>query len=423
MTKSGKESFRLNAGVSRRRFIKSSGLLGAGLMLPVTSPFIRNAVAADEPIRIGMVVAKQGALGEQGLDLAKGVMTAFKEAGNRAIGRPIELTWLDEPNPQASTQAATKLVEDQKVSVLIGGMSSPSTFAISAVANENRVPYLAASAVAREVTGTKCNPFTFRSANPSIPVYGRAMFDEMIAKGKKWYFLVSNFAFGDDVLSTFTELLKEAGGTVIGADRAPIDTSDYSSYALKIRQAKPDVLACGIVNMGSLLKQLRDFGMMSQFAVCCPGTSDTDLWSVPQDALLGTYAKSWFYDDPNNPDIEKAFIADHIKENNKPPADRVYQGWFTAKILLGAIEKAESSDRLKILEGIGQATYKYEGVDLRFRDFDHQWPRPPVVATAVPNAVDKYKILKILPQPKPTPEYLTKLFGTKEQVGCNMEKI
>src|SRR3984893_13599220 len=133
MTKSGEESFRLNSGVSRR-FVKSSGLLGAGLMLPVAAPFIRNAAAADEPIRIGMVVAKQGALGEQGLDLAKGVMTAFKQVGNRVIDRPVELTWLDEPNPQASTQAATKLVADQKVSALIGGMSRPSTFAISAVA-------------------------------------------------------------------------------------------------------------------------------------------------------------------------------------------------------------------------------------------------------------------------------------------------
>jgi len=71
----------------------------------------------------------------------------------------------------------------------------------------------------------------------------------------------------------------------------PVQTTDVSSYILKVRQAKPDLIISGLANVGPILKQLKEFGMTGQIGVAGPAVSDTDLWSVPRDALTGIYGK------------------------------------------------------------------------------------------------------------------------------------
>jgi len=173
--------------LSRRRFLTNSGVVLSGGALALATPYIGTA-AADEPLRIGMVLAKQGAFAQQGADLAAGVQIALKDAGNKAIGRNIELTWLDESDPQSATQSITKLIEEQKVAVVVGGTSSANSLAMGAVAKRSAC-VISLNAAARELTGKACNRFTFpRPA--SVPVYARAMAPELLAIGKKWYFLI-----------------------------------------------------------------------------------------------------------------------------------------------------------------------------------------------------------------------------------------
>src|SRR5258708_27477789 len=248
-----------------RRFLPNSGAVVSGGALAWATPYIGTA-AADEPLRIGMVLAKQGAFAQQGADLAAGVQIALKDAGNKALGRNIELTWLDESDPQGATQSITKLIQEQKVSVVVGGTSSANSLAMGAVAKRSRVPFISLNAAARELTGKACNRFTFR-APASVPVYARAMAPELLAVGKKWYFLIASFTFGDDVLATYGDIVKAAGGTIVGTDRVPVETTDISSYILKVRQAKPDLLVSGLANVGPILKQLEEFGMTGQIGV------------------------------------------------------------------------------------------------------------------------------------------------------------
>ena len=158
----------LYGGMSRRDFLMTSGAaVAAGAILG--APYIGTA-AADEPVRIGMVLAKQGAFGQQGADLAAGVQIALKDAGNKVLGREVELTWLDEADPQNATQNITKLIQDQKVAVVLGGTSSATSLAMGAVAKRSRVPFVSLNAAAREITGKQCNRFMFRGP-ASVPVY------------------------------------------------------------------------------------------------------------------------------------------------------------------------------------------------------------------------------------------------------------
>lgn len=407
--------------LSRRRFLTNSGVVLSGGALALATPYIGTA-AADEPLRIGMVLAKQGAFAQQGADLAAGVQIALKDAGNKAIGRNIELTWLDESDPQSATQSITKLIEEQKVAVVVGGTSSANSLAMGAVAKRSRVPFISLNAAARELTGKACNRFTFR-APASVPVYARAMAPELLAFGKKWYFLIASFAFGDDVLATYGDIVNAAGGTIVGTDRVPVQTTDVSSYILKVRQAKPDLIISGLANVGPILKQLKEFGMTGQIGVAGPAVSDTDLWSVPRDALTGFYGKTWYFNDPNNSPEDKAFVEAYRKANDRAPTDRIWAGWFMTRFLMAAIEQAKSVESNKLVDALESLRFKDGNQDVGFREWDHQLIRRPVVGTAQANATDKWDTLTVKSQAVADGAELGRLFGSKEDVGCTMETL
>ena len=138
--------------------------------------------------------------------------------------------------------------------------------------------------------------------------------------GKRWYHITASFAFGQDILRSSRELLKQAGGTEVGVDEVPLNTADFSSFILKIRQAKPDVVVGGLSagDLSTFLKQWNELGMRGKIPFVEIAIGDTDIWAVGPDAATGTFTKMWYYKNPNNPPEEKAFAAAYEKKYGKP---------------------------------------------------------------------------------------------------------
>lgn len=402
---------------SRRHFLVASGhaLTACAAASSLGVAFAQTAT----PLRIGMVMAKQGPLGRQGEEQALGARIAFDALGGKVLGRPAELIWLDEPSPQAAVQNAVRLIEEQKVSALIGGLSSANTLAMGAVAARHKVPFIGTNGAAREITGKDCNPYMFRMA-PSVPVYARAMAPHLLQKGKRWYFLVASFAFGDDVYEAFSEQLKAAGGTVVGLDRVPADTTDLSSYMLKVRAAKPDVLVSGLANVGPILKALKELGLKDKITLAGPSVSDTDLWSVAQDELSGIYGKTWYYNDPDNTPEEQAFVRDFQKAHGRPPSDRTAFGWLGMRMLLAAMDKAQSPEPGQIARALVQVRMQDGTLPMSFRAWDHQLLRRVVIAQAKAKASDRWDALGVVRSRPADEAALNAMHGNEAQVGCKM---
>jgi len=404
-------------GLRRRRFIQ--GAAGAAAL----PGFYIGTAAAQQTLKIGMVIAKQGPFAQQGGDLAKGVQIAFDEAGAKVLGRPAELMWLDEANPQGAVQNITKLIEEEKAVAVLGGTSSATSLAMGSVALRAKVPFVSVNGAAREITGKDCNPFMFRSP-ASVPVYAQAMAEQMLAVGKKWYFIAGAFAFGEDVISTFSEILKANGGQVVGADRTPVATTDYSSFVLKARAAKPDVVISGAANVEPLLKQFKELGLTGNIMIAGPAVSDTDLWSASPDALAGIFGKTWYYNDPNNSAAEKAFVQAYRAKEGKPPSDRVFFGWHSMKLVLAAVQQADSAEPLRIARALEEVRIQDGAIAIQYRKGDHQLLRRLVVATAhKPNPADKWDILDIKSSTVANQAALEKLYGDPVQQGCKMAPV
>src|SRR5471032_2323817 len=213
---------------------RRKALLGAaGLaVVPLAAPHIARAA---DPLKIGLLLAKTGQIAGQTEYLANGSMLALEQRGNKIMGQPAELVWLDEPSQQGATQNMQKLVQENKVCAILGGSLSSNALAEEATAAQLKVPFVCDNAAATEITGKNCNRYTFRLNTPVL-VQSRMLAPYALSYGKRWYHITASFAFGQDILRSSRALLQEAGGTEVGVDEVPLNTADFSSFILKIRQ-------------------------------------------------------------------------------------------------------------------------------------------------------------------------------------------
>src|SRR6202789_160088 len=336
--------------VTRRQALLGAATLGA--TVPLAMPYIANAAAA-EPIKIGLLLAKTGDIAAQTEYLANGSYLALEERGNKIMGQPAELVWLDEPSPQGSQQNMQRLVQENKVVAILGGSLSSNALAEQATAAQLKIPFVCNNAAATAMSGANCNHYTFRLNTP-VAVQAAMFAPYIMGYGKKWYFLTANYAFGQDIAKSFKELLAKAGGTVVGDDSVPLNTPDYSSFILKIRQAKPDMILGGVPagDLSTFLKQWNEMGMKGSIPVCEIAIGDTDIWAVGQEAAAGLYTSLWWYNNPANPPDEKAMAADYQKKYGKPAADKAWMGWVAAKSLFDAIDQVKSTEPEAIIKGL-----------------------------------------------------------------------
>ena len=406
--------------LDRRKFLTASAGVAASA---IAAPYISRA-RADEPIKIGMVWAKTGQITQQAEYLAQGSMLALEQRGGKLLGRAVELVWLDEPNPQGAQQSAQRLVQEHKVVGLLGGALSSFALAISSVANKAKVPYIAANAAAGSITGASCNRYTFR-LQPPVDVHTKVLAPYCASLGKKWYLLTASYAFGQDIKKAFTNYINENGGEVVGADEAPLNTPDFSSFILKIRAAKPDVVIGGLSanDLTTFLKQWNELGMRGKIPFAEISVGNTDIWGVGPEAADGLYTITWYYKNPSNTPEEQQMAADYEKKYSRPAADKAWMGWMAAKALYDAIDAAGSTEPAKIVEALEHWNYKRGDLDVHYRPFDHQMVNRLLVAGIKPKITDKWDYFDIKEEAPKTKADIDAAFGSEAQSACKMGSL
>jgi branched-chain amino acid transport system substrate-binding protein len=412
--------------LSRRFKLSRRGLMLGATGLAATKlgmPYIGNAEAA-EPIKIGMIWAKTGNIVDQAEYLAQGSMLALEQRNNMLLGRPAEIIWLDEPNPQGAQQNAEKLISEHKVVGIVGGALSSFALAISAVAKKSKVPYVASNAAAGDITGKSCNKYTFR-LQPPVDVHTKVLAPYCAAIGKKWYLITASYAFGQDIKKSFTDYITANGGTVVGADEVPVGAPDYSSFILKIRAAKPDVVIGGVSasDLTTFLKQWNELGMRGKIPFAEIAVGNTDLWGVGPEAADGLYTITWWYKNPDNPPDEQEMAAAYMKKYNRPAADKAWMGWLGMRSLLESIEAAKTTDAGAVVTALENWKIKRNGLDVGYRKFDHQMTNRLLVAGIHPKITDKWDYFDVRAELPKTPEDVAKAFGSEAESACKMDSI
>jgi len=210
--------------------------IGAAL----AAAFAAGALAAD--LKVGLSVSLSGPNSSLGIPYAKGMQAAvaYRPEIN---GRKVQLVVLDDgSDPTNAGRNARKLVEEEKVDVLMGSSGVPATIAISQVGRESKTPMIGLSPISLPPAETD---WTVTVAQPP-----QLMIDAVVEKMKRdgvktvGYIGFSD-AWGDLVYNSLMKAAEPAGIKVLTNERYARADASVTGQVLKIVAARPDAVMTG----------------------------------------------------------------------------------------------------------------------------------------------------------------------------------
>ncbi len=409
--------------MNRRSLLK--GAAGSAIMAGIGMPAISYGQA--DALKIGHLTPRTGFLGPLGEYAVQAADLAVEEinAKGGVMGRKIELIKEDSVNPQTASTKAERLIERDKVLCIVGEISSASCLAIAQVAQRTKNLYINTGGNSDALRGSNCNKYMFHVESQNsmyVKTVGRALLAKNMVKGKKWYSLTADYAFGHDLLKVAKRFMEANGGQFAADELVPTDFSDFSTILTKIRNAKPDMVVSNLagVQITNFLKQYAEFGL--DFPVAGFGFDTAVAWGAGKGNFFGTWPLVWHHliGTPGS----KAFVAAFTKKYGKPPENQAWGDYITMKILAQSMNDAKTADPLKII-GYWEKEPKFDLLKTRqgyFRKYDHQlmhemYAVEALKANEIKNQWDIYKVAPPTPGPN---EPLDAIAATPQENACNM---
>jgi branched-chain amino acid transport system substrate-binding protein len=215
----------------------------------VTLAATLNAVTATAAsLKIGLLEDVSGDLSVYGKPKLNGSQLAVEEINKAGgiMGRQIELVHLDPQGDNARYQEfARRLVNKDKVDVLIGGITSASREAVRPIMNRTDTLYI----YTNQYEGGVCDAGMI--SNGAVPEQQfSTMIPFMVEKfGKKVYVIAADYNFGQISAEWNRKIIKDLGGTVVGEEFIPLGVSQFAQTIQNIQKAKPDWLLT--INVGA----------------------------------------------------------------------------------------------------------------------------------------------------------------------------
>ena len=321
--------------MTNRRLVlsRSAALIGAastGLLLPTL------ARAQGAKLRVGLMLPYTGAFAQLGMAIENGFRLAIDEQGGKLGGREIEFFKVDdESEPSKGIENASKLVQRDKVDVLIGTVHSGVQMGIHKVARDTGVLNLIPNAGVHVATRAQCAPNVFRTSfSNSQPT--RALGKVMVDKGhKKAVWITWKYAAGDEAFEGFKEGYTAAGGTIIKELGLPFPNVEFQALLTEIAALKPDAVACFFAG-GGAPKFMRDYaaaGLKGRIPLYGSGFLTEGVLEAAGPAADGVMTTLHYGDGIETP-RNKAFRLAYAKTFKLQPDVYAVQGYDTGLLLL-----------------------------------------------------------------------------------------
>jgi branched-chain amino acid transport system substrate-binding protein len=278
--------------------------------------------------KIGFITSLSGPATTIGIPYSRGIAAA-KEYMSAIGGDPIDVIQLDDgSDPSAATRDARKLVEEDKVDVLIGTSTASSSNAIAAVADELKVPYLAISPISPPVADDGLRWVLCVTQPPPLMI--KTVTDRIKQDGVKTLgYIGYSDAWGDFVYKGAKTAETEGALTIVANERYARTDTSVVGQVLKVVASHPEgVLDGGSGTQGALpLLGLADRGYKGKL-YGTPAIVNADFIRVGGKAVEGILASGGpvlvadqLPDTHYAKKLSLAFRAEHLKANGVASTD------------------------------------------------------------------------------------------------------
>ncbi len=318
-------------------------LAAAGVGLSLSA---HAAGMSDDVIRIGFIADMSGVYADlDGNAGADAIRMAIADMGGEINGKKIELLTADHQNKaDIASSRAREWFDQQHLDMLVGGTNSATALAMAAVAAEKKKPFIVVGAGSSALTTTQCTPYTIHYAYNTVALANGTGSAVVAEGGKTWFFLTADYAFGHSLEEDTAKVVKASGGKVLGAVRAPLSTTDFSSFLLQAQSSGAQVL--GLANAGgdfiNSVKAAKEFGVTKTMKLAGLLVFINDVHSLGLDTTAGLYlTTAWYW---NQNDESRAWAKRFFDQHKRAPSFVQAGDYSAARTYLEAVKATGTDD-------------------------------------------------------------------------------
>ena len=358
---------------TRRELLKGAGAAAAAGAVgfpAVARGQARKGVPSD-PVKVGVIAIRAGIAAPVGTAGLRGTEW-WAERVNKSggiLGRQVQLVVEEESNPKDTVERYRKLILQEKVEVVLGGISTGVTLALAPVAEDMGTPWLSWDGTTQKgVEETMPSPkWAFRSVDNEVEAIAAGILTAKYFKGVKTIAGINNdYSYGHDCWQSYQVVLKKYGMDVKPVVELfpKLGVTDFTSHIAAIQQAKPDLLMTSFWSGDAtiLMKQAAAVGLfktMKGVFTTAGGVHDSLKKEFTPEGLLLGY-NSMYFDDPKGSPLLKQFVREYKTKYNEYPPYECDHAYFCAESFKAAVDKAyaaagqwpSKAQMVKALEGI-----------------------------------------------------------------------
>ncbi len=316
------------------------------------------AAPSGDPIKVGVLTDITGAFSVVGLSnqaIAQFTIDKINSEGG-VLGRPLEMVLVDSAtDPAIGAQVARKLVEQDKVAMVIGGIASNMREAIkSVIATRGETIYIWPASY----EGGECTDLVFNTGaapnqqlDPFIPYL-------LENAGKSFFLAGADYIYPRNILAKVRKLVEAGGGTVVGEEYYPLDSTDISALQNKVLSSNAEVLFSVVVLPLSIPfhKAIVDGGFKGKIAGTLFDETSNVLFGEASTGFLAVQDYFFSVDDPAATAVREAFAKDYpdasFASTFNTPA------WYRSLYLWkNAVETAGSLETAKVAKAMDSASF------------------------------------------------------------------
>jgi branched-chain amino acid transport system substrate-binding protein len=340
--------------IKRRKFLTGIVFMSMWAATPGSLAF-----GQAQKIRIGLMLPYTGTYAQLGTAITNGFRLAVNERGGKLGGRELEyFTVDDEAEPAKAPENTNKLVQRDKVDVLVGTVHSGVQMGMVKIAKENNTLLIIPNAGLDAATGALCAPNIFRSSfsnwQPSYPM-GKVLADRGI---RNVISLAWKYGAGEEAIAGFTEGFIKSGGKSVRGLWIPFPNVEFQALLTEIASIKPDAVFVFFAG-GGAAKFIKDYaaaGLRKTIPLFGSGFLTDGVLDAVDNAAEGLET-TLHYADGLNTKRDKEFRAAYTKAYKYEPDVYAVQG-YDAGLLLAmglAAVKGDITNRKEMIAAMEKA--------------------------------------------------------------------
>jgi branched-chain amino acid transport system substrate-binding protein len=323
-----------------------------GLMLALT--VLPTLAQERKPVIIGIMEPLTGPLATQGMYDMRGEEVAIEQINELGgvLGRPLKAVFEDtESRPKSAMDAVRKLVDINKVPIIIGPHLSSTTIPTAKYTGEKGIPQISVSATSPDVRHLGPHHFSIVGLDDLLGKYQARFAIQDSGDIKKWGIMTVNDPYGLGIGKVMRKEIERQGGEVVSFVAWESGKTDYRAELQRLFAGKPEgILSVSWGEMAKIqFKQAYEMGLMDQVKGNWYLPYPTNLHACDPETVEGIKGLDVFYGSPRTAQFVERFKKKYPEAEPNAYSARTYDAVWIAALAIDIAGSTESARILNVL--------------------------------------------------------------------------